>query len=678
MWRLNTSLVLLASVLVLIIGGCNGTLAGDDLANLVQERVEFDADDHNAVILALAPTDVRAFGAFGNGNDDDSGRILDAINASNGTVVFPKGSYLIEQGSADGISTFDFGSTQLVFLDGAALKPASNITVRIPGSIIATPSQIFDEQNGQGGRVRFIRNKYVDRVYAEWWGATPDNEADDDWYAVQRALQEVGGYKVDNSQHFGEVASKGVLVGLSGEYSIGRTLTVNSSTKWVGQNWISSADHPADEPTTVYKAKKTGDFSSGAIVEVVRGVDMNLRGFAVHGSWCLPENTHGIRIKDRSWGQMENVSAQWCSGHGIFIDSSNSIRLVDVRAKRNKQDGIHISGFANTRLDHVDSEDNLGDGVDIDEVEGDYGRWGGVVINSIWLEGNREQGIRINGRSNVLILGGRASQAGQYFEQEHYNTDIHPKLYFANGTDGKPPADIYIGPKCSSVQIIGFEPFSQGYEPPSGDEEEGKYVDTIATGNIRIDGGSEQLFDNDGDPLEDASDNPITHQAQGIVIIGVDARRVARPAAGPPHSLFFLHGPSGHGIHPTSGYRQPGIGGETLRMVRGQVKGDGVVDANASSGFTCTRVDTGVYSLTFLSLFDGHPVVSASVLFAPQPPAQPPVPPPGGSSTGPRPQATVALVDDLQAGSCTVRVFGGADVPKDASFAFIAVGKPAN
>ena len=70
--------------------------------------------------MTEAPVNVRAYGAKGDGLTNDSAAIQAAINAGAGTVVFPKGQYLVNTGLTLG------NGTRLAFDAGAQLLAGTN------------------------------------------------------------------------------------------------------------------------------------------------------------------------------------------------------------------------------------------------------------------------------------------------------------------------------------------------------------------------------------------------------------------------------------------------------------------------------------------------------------------------------------------------------------------------
>ena len=102
-----------------------------------------------------------------------------------------------------------------------------------------------------------------------------------------------------------------------------------------------------------------------------------------------------------------------------------------------------------------------------------------------------------------------------------------------------------------------------------------------------------------------------------------------------------------------TGYTQSGTGGETLRIVRGDVNTGGV--RVGGSGFNASRTATGVYVITFLTPFSVRPTVTVTPL-----------------ST----LVAVATADAGTAASFTVRIFDSSGAALDRGFSFIAIGIP--
>jgi hypothetical protein len=108
-------------------------------------------------------TNVKGYGAVGNGATDDRAAILSAeaaMGVGGGTLFFPPGTYRIAT------SLTLLPTTNLFFPGGAVLAPAAGTTVRIAGTVAAGLYQIVAIG---GGAVVFDR---VQTLYPEWWGAT--------------------------------------------------------------------------------------------------------------------------------------------------------------------------------------------------------------------------------------------------------------------------------------------------------------------------------------------------------------------------------------------------------------------------------------------------------------------------------------------------------------------------
>jgi hypothetical protein len=63
----------------------------------------------------------------------------------------------------------------------------------------------------------------------------------------------------------------------------------------------------------------------------------------------------------------------------------------------------------------------------------------------------------------------------------------------------------------------------------------------------------------------------------------------------------------------SSGQLRATAGEENLRLLRGNIDGNGTIDAG--SGFTCQRLNEGIYRITFLTPFSGVPTVTATAVW---------------------------------------------------------------
>jgi len=106
------------------------------------------------------------FSAVGDGVADDRSELNNA-NTNNKGILFASGTYLVNSDLTL--------STELVFLSGAKLKPASGVTITISGSISAGVYQnIFDMS--AGGSIQFQIGS-CDKAYITWFGAIAGSES---------------------------------------------------------------------------------------------------------------------------------------------------------------------------------------------------------------------------------------------------------------------------------------------------------------------------------------------------------------------------------------------------------------------------------------------------------------------------------------------------------------------
>ncbi|GAA3401992.1 glycosyl hydrolase family 28-related protein [Paenibacillus hodogayensis] len=121
---------------------------------------------------------VKTYGAFGDGLNNDAAAINQAVQAAvgsgGGTIYFPTGTYRIRSGL-----TFP-ESVDLEFVNGARLLVDSGFNLYVYGGVKAGIYQIFEG----GGRIFGEFN--VPQVYPEWWGAKAGNN---DSTAISSALE---------------------------------------------------------------------------------------------------------------------------------------------------------------------------------------------------------------------------------------------------------------------------------------------------------------------------------------------------------------------------------------------------------------------------------------------------------------------------------------------------------
>ncbi|WP_308636106.1 glycosyl hydrolase family 28-related protein [Paenibacillus silvisoli] len=155
---------------------------------------------------------VKAFGAEGDGETDDTAAIQKAIDYASengGTVVFPSGTYAV------GSITIP-ANIMLQFQAGAKLSIATGQTVTINGGIDAGLQQIFSGLGTVAGSMQ------VDRVYPQWWGAKGDGVTDDT-AAIQAAINAASTALNATAIDYGAALS---VIGTGKTYSVSATLTL--------------------------------------------------------------------------------------------------------------------------------------------------------------------------------------------------------------------------------------------------------------------------------------------------------------------------------------------------------------------------------------------------------------------------------------------------------------------
>ena len=107
-------------------------------------------------------TSLKAFGASGDGQADDTAAVR-AAAASGSEIVVPKGVYRIAGGLAF--------KAPVRFDHGAVIDAAPGAVIQFGGGVVAGPHQIF--ALAEGARVA-LASTAGSIGYPEWWGARPD------------------------------------------------------------------------------------------------------------------------------------------------------------------------------------------------------------------------------------------------------------------------------------------------------------------------------------------------------------------------------------------------------------------------------------------------------------------------------------------------------------------------
>ncbi len=138
----------------------------------------------------------------------------------------------------------------------------------------------------------------------------------------------------------------------------------------------------------------------------------------------------------------------------------------------------------------------------------------------------------------------------------------------------------------------------------------------------------------------------------GSTAANVHSAELAANAATTSNTANTIVKRDASGYVSAAGYKQPGTGGQTLRLVRGWVTDTGTVVIG--SGFSVVRNSVGTYTVTFSTAFGDIPSVAIT------------------------PDATVTFAH-LNGGSntaVTVVITNGAGTAMDSYFAFTAIGAP--
>jgi hypothetical protein len=110
--------------------------------------------------------DVTDQGFIGNGSTDNTAAantLLTAIGATQTTILFPTGRYVV------GSVTFP-ANVALDFTNGAMLAPSTGQTITIAGPILASPTRIFTNIASGQGAISLAGNRTLTRISPLWWG----------------------------------------------------------------------------------------------------------------------------------------------------------------------------------------------------------------------------------------------------------------------------------------------------------------------------------------------------------------------------------------------------------------------------------------------------------------------------------------------------------------------------
>lgn len=158
-----------------------------------------------------APVSAKGYGAKGDGSTDDSAALINAISL-HGDVMIPSGTFII------GANTTVAQTNRLILMEGAILKPSTNVAITIRGDFNAPMAKCIDTTHWvEGMGVQFAALgagapiSRVPAIWLDWWGPSPNNSSGADtkaikaWMystasglAIPRKMQQ-GIYTLDNS-----------------------------------------------------------------------------------------------------------------------------------------------------------------------------------------------------------------------------------------------------------------------------------------------------------------------------------------------------------------------------------------------------------------------------------------------------------------------------------------------
>ena len=170
--------------------------------------------------------DVRDHGAIGDGTTNDTVAILEAIaTATNGTLLFPPGTYLIS-------TNLMIDDIDVVFMKGAQLTSSAPVTITITGSLNAGLYRIF------GGRVtaNLARGSCL-YVLPQWWGAKSNTNSTAAFNKAMKAAHKIGMVRIPAGTYIITSPLKNWPVGGFASMQSGITLQGNgtfSELRYVG------------------------------------------------------------------------------------------------------------------------------------------------------------------------------------------------------------------------------------------------------------------------------------------------------------------------------------------------------------------------------------------------------------------------------------------------------------
>jgi hypothetical protein len=394
------------------------------------------------------PINVKDYGAVGDGVTDDRQALFDT-NAAGGFSL-PSGVYLV--GSALTISS------DVEFLPGARLKPASGITITVTGAITAsTFFHIFDMS--AGGSIQFEIGA-TEQAPITWFGAISDDESgtipEDNVTAIDECIKAcdvatggdiegdatgvfrniptlipAGMFSIDNANI--NIPSYAVVIGLgdssilsckngANSYSVFRITTGGANSIHMA-NFAIYGDQ-SNQTGTIHALEfniTSGDkaiynnFERLMFKEIagnaIRSVgSVNIENCSFSDSMFRDCNNHCIYISRANSCDFNNLRVRSAkSGYsGCVVDGSanNSLNFNSCRMEGNNDNGLYLTNTGGRMVVNGGSySSNLGKGIYCDRVDNL------VIDGGAIVELNTGEGITINQCDNTLIGKGILSRS---------------------------------------------------------------------------------------------------------------------------------------------------------------------------------------------------------------------------------------------------------------------------
>lgn len=368
------------------------------------ETTEFSttAGWHEALYSGLKSIDdfksgiaIQEYNGVGDGITDESTAITNAQSAANSSsevLKFRGGTWLID-------SNLNI-TADIVFEEGAVLKPASGRTITISGNVYAGPYQIFD--TSAGGDVSL--GSGILEVFPEWWGVTYGGDCTS---ALQAAIA-----AADNKI----IVLKDQEYGTTAELTVGRFVSIDGNggtIKALGaMTRVMYVDASGGTPLTIRNRVKNltihGDSvaTDGILVQGGASFTHVLENCRVLA--CTQDNIHLFDCVGGHFGP--NIYAGTAGRYNIFVEGCNASTIDSAYVSGSTTAGVYVTasvtptGGQGVTFDSLVSEAGSGKGVIVD------GTTACTFINP-WLEANTTGGIDLIDASAVIV-GGRFNGAG--------------------------------------------------------------------------------------------------------------------------------------------------------------------------------------------------------------------------------------------------------------------------